>query len=135
MFDYIQCEMHLPVRELAHFRLTNFQTKDLECKLHLYKIREDGRLVKIKRILETTPAASARQTSALSKILRLLWPQRHAESRSVEKAVQELETPSDFSGSIEFYDSYLNERVTFKATLEKGVVTELVSLDEKGSYQ
>ncbi|MHA7774916.1 hypothetical protein [Roseibium sp. M-1] len=135
MFDYIQCEMHLPVRELAHFRLTDFQTKDLECELHLYKIRKDGRLVRISRTQEIEIPASAEEKSVFRRVFSFLVSNKKTKSRQSNKVERLIEVPVDFKGYIDFYDYYIGKRVSFRATLKDGVVTDLVSLDEKGSYQ
>jgi hypothetical protein len=135
MFDYIQCEMHLPVRELAHFRLTKFQTKDLDCKLHFYKIREDGILVKVSRIQEIETKDLYEETGIFRRVISLVMSDKKSKPQNVDMVERLIETPVEFSGSIDFYDYYFGKRVSFRATLKEGMVTDLVSLDEKGSYQ
>jgi hypothetical protein len=41
MFDYLACKHQLPMKDAA---TRQFQTKDLECMMDNYEIREDGTL-------------------------------------------------------------------------------------------
>jgi hypothetical protein len=43
MFDNVRCKLPLPWPEAADFD-AEWQTKDLDCQLDLYEIREDGTL-------------------------------------------------------------------------------------------
>jgi len=129
MFDYLTCKYPLPLpldlREAkdVDFNKLTYQTKDLECVMVAYEIREDGILYIRRCELEHVPG----NPKAKSVIYRI----------GHMKTIKEWWEATDFTGTVNFYeglhysdesdDNWNNDYwVEYKATFLKGKVIEIV---------
>lgn len=117
MFDYLRCEIPLPVGDGFLF-----QTKDLDDEMMEWTLRKDGRLVKHEYDSELTP-----------KDL-LPYPDMPfiGMSRKIAGSDRDV-VREDFDGDVVFYPDGCNKAdVDYRATFRKGVLRELAKLEESG---
>jgi hypothetical protein len=107
LFDTITCKYPLP---LPQFQGADFQTKDLECQMDCYEIREDGTLWMQKYEIEdrSDPNAEgiARLCGMLSRV-NLRWE------------------PTKYTGSVDFYEWLNPGWVEFCAIFIDGKLTHI----------
>lgn len=126
MFDYLRCEIPLPVGNGFLF-----QTKDLHDEMKEWTLRKDGRLVKHEYDTEATPEAELLPEENLKapegSIFKLFGIMRTV------KGSERLVEYTGFDGDLVFYPDVSHvEEVEYRATFRKGVLRELAKREESG---
>ena len=109
MFDYIKCELPLPLNKKEQTKFSNidwndigFQTKDTECTMSTYVIRKNGKLYGLFIKGKNVRTISEKGEKKIKKQGRFCWPYEFKE----ESRKYKLEK---FTGELYFYDFIFDE--------------------------
>ena len=127
MFDYLRCEMPLPDKAPKELE---WQTKDLECGLEWYAIRENGQLVNRHIRRELKPGAPEAPKEWLSEEY-FEWAGTWWEPK------EGPDEPADFTGAINFYtmDKATKQWWEFCAFIEDGHCFKIVQIEPTPEMQ
>jgi hypothetical protein len=118
MFDNINCEMPLPEGAGG---VLEWQTKDLDCSMTHYAIRNDGRLVDAQIRMEPKPGAPAApefMSKEYCDYRREWWDLKEGP-----------DVPVNFTGAVTFYGSDKSDQWwEFCAFIEDGTCFKIVQI-------
>lgn len=104
MFDYINCELPLPLNKKEQKTFSNvnwkdvgFQTKDTDCTMSTYTIRKNGKLYGLFIEGKNVRVISEKEEKKIKKQGRFCWPYEFKEKSRKYKFQK-------FTGDIHFYD-------------------------------
>jgi hypothetical protein len=108
MFDYINCELPLPLNKKEQKTFSNinwkdigFQTKDTDCTMSTYAIRKNGKLYGLFIEGENIRVISEKEEKKIKKQGKFCWPYEFKEKSRKYKHEK-------FTGDLYFYDHVID---------------------------